>query len=152
LDVIGSVVWGNPLASDASLSVTANFSIFLDKQLYSCIASQVVLALHFVYVACQSCRGRGWAYASLRFELDECGKSLLMSTVPTMTSCLKDSGTTASAATPMLALDVSAPAELQHTWRNTMESALSIAAALAAVPAAASVALPRVCCSLRRDA
>ncbi len=33
-----------------------------------------------------------------------------------------------------------------------MEGALSVAAALAAVPAAASVALLRVCCSLRRDA
>jgi hypothetical protein len=33
-----------------------------------------------------------------------------------------------------------------------MERALSIAAALAAVPAAASVALPRVCCSLRCEA
>ena len=33
-----------------------------------------------------------------------------------------------------------------------MEGALSVVAALAAVPAAASFALPRVCCSLRRDA
>jgi hypothetical protein len=114
LDTIGSVVWGNPLASDASLSVTANFSIFLDNQLTSTIASQVVLALHFLYVACRSRHGRGWAYASLRFELDECGKSLSMSMMPAMTSSLKDSGATASAATPMLALDASAPTELQH--------------------------------------
>jgi hypothetical protein len=112
LDAIGSVVWGNPLASDASLSVTRNFTIFLDSQLTSCIASQAVLALHFVYVAFRSRGGRGWAYASLRFELDECGKSLSMSMVPTMTSSRKDSGATLSAATPVLTLDASA--QLQH--------------------------------------
>jgi hypothetical protein len=112
LDAIGSVMWGNLLASDASFSLTANFSIFLDNQLTSCIASQVVIALHFAYVSCRSRRGRGWAYASLRFELDECGKSMLM--VPTMTGSGMESGATASAATPMLALDASAPAELQH--------------------------------------
>jgi hypothetical protein len=67
-----------------------------------------------VYVSCRSRRGRGWAYASLRFELDECGKSLLMSMTPTMTSSLKDSSAMASAVTPMLALDASAPAELQQ--------------------------------------
>jgi hypothetical protein len=109
LDAIGSVIWGNPLASDASFSLTANFSIFLDSQLTSCIASQVVIALHFAYVSCRSRRGRGWAYASLRFELDECGKSMSMAVVPTM-----ESGAAASAATTMLALDASAPAELQH--------------------------------------
>jgi hypothetical protein len=115
LDAIGSVVWGNPLASDASFSVTENFSIFLDSQLTSSIASQVVLALHFVYVAWRSRRGRGWAYASLRFELDECGRSMLMSMMPTMTSSFKESGATASAATPMLATsDTSAPMEQQH--------------------------------------
>jgi hypothetical protein len=114
VDAIGSVVWGNPLAVDASFSVTENFSILLDNQLTSSIASQVVLALHFMYVSCRSRRGRGWAYASLRFELDECGKSLLMSMIPTMTSSLKDSSAMASAVTPMLAIDVSAPAELQH--------------------------------------
>jgi len=115
LDAIGSVVWGNPLASDASFSVTANFSVLLDNQLTSSIASQVVIALHFVYVSCRSGRGRGWAYASLRFELDECGKSMLMSMpmVPTMTGSRKESGATASAATPMLASDASARAELQ---------------------------------------
>jgi hypothetical protein len=120
LDAIGSVVWGNPLASDASFSVTVNselfehFSIVLDNQLTSSVASQVVLTLHFVYVACRSRGGRGWAYASLRFELDECGRSMLMSMVRTTTSFLKDSGASASAVTPMLALDANAAAELQH--------------------------------------
>jgi hypothetical protein len=120
LDAIGSVVWGNPLASDASFSVTANselfehFSIVLDNQLTSSVASQVVLTLHFVYVAWLSRRGRGWAYASLRFELDERGRSTSVSMVPTMTSSRMDSGLRFSAVTPMLALDASAPAELQH--------------------------------------
>jgi hypothetical protein len=91
VDAVGSVVWGNSLAVDASFSVTESFSVFLDNQLTSSIASQVVIALHFVYVSCRSGRGRGWAYASLRFELDECGKSLLTSMIPTMTSSLKDS-------------------------------------------------------------
>jgi hypothetical protein len=116
LDAIGSVVWGNPLASDVSFSVTENFSVLLDNQLTSSIASQVVLALHFVYVSCRSGRGRGWAYASLRFELDECGKSMLMSMpiVATMTGSGMESGAAASAATPMLASDASARAELQN--------------------------------------
>jgi hypothetical protein len=120
LDAIGSVVWGNPLASDASFSVTANseliknFSIIFDNQLTSCITSQVVLALNFLYVACRSRRGRGWAYASLRFELDECGKAMLISMIPAITSSHKESGATASAATPMLASDTSAPMEQQH--------------------------------------
>jgi hypothetical protein len=113
LDAIGSVVWGNPFASDVSFSVTDSFSILLDNQLTSCVASQVVIALHFVFVSFRSRRGRGWAYASLRFELDECGQSILMSTVPTATNSRKQSGATASAATPMLASDASAPAELQ---------------------------------------
>jgi hypothetical protein len=114
LDAIGSVVWGNPLANDASFSLTESFSILLDNQLTSCIASQAVLALHFLYVSCRSRRGRGWAYASLRFELDECGKSMWLSIVPFAAGSRAESGAPASLATPMLASDASAPAELQH--------------------------------------
>jgi hypothetical protein len=115
LDAIGSVVWGNPLAGDASFSVTESFGILLDNQLTSSIASQAVLALHFVYVSCRSRRGRGWAYASLRFELDECGRSMLksMPMVATMTGSGVESGASASAATLVLASDASARAELQ---------------------------------------
>ena len=80
LDVIGSVVWGNPFAIDVSFSFTESFSILLDNQLTSSVASQVAIALHFVYVSFRSRRGCGWAYASLRFELDECGQSMLMPT------------------------------------------------------------------------
>jgi hypothetical protein len=75
VDLITSVVWGNPLASNVELSIRIA-NIYLDNQLTSCIASQVVIALHFLYVSCRSRRGRGWAYASLRFELDEYGQSL----------------------------------------------------------------------------
>jgi hypothetical protein len=115
LDAIGSVVWGNPLASDVSFSVTQSFSVLLDNQLTSSIASQVVLALHFLYVSCRSGRGCGWAYASLRFELDERGKSMLLSMpmVAIMTGSGMESGASASAATPMLASDASARSELQ---------------------------------------
>jgi hypothetical protein len=54
-------------------------------------------------VSFRSRRGRGWAYASLRFELDECGQSMLMRMVTTATNSRKEPG----------ALDVSAPADLQ---------------------------------------
>ncbi len=116
LDAIGSVIWGNPLASDVSFSLTENFSLLLDNQLTSSIASQVVIALHFVYVSCRSRRGRGWAYASLRFELDECGKSMLMSVsmVATMTGSREESGAAASAEDLKSSSDASARAELQH--------------------------------------
>jgi hypothetical protein len=115
LDAIGSVVWGNALASDLKPFSFANVDFKLDSQLTSCIVSQVVIALHFLYVSCRSRHGRGWAYASLRFELDECGRSSLsISMLPTTADCRKDSGRAASAATPMLASDQSAPAESQH--------------------------------------
>jgi hypothetical protein len=112
-------VWGNPLASDASFSVTESFSILLDNQLTSSIASQVVLALHFLYVSCRSGRGRGWAYASLRFELDECGRSMLMSInfsmpmVATIPDFREESDSSSSAADPKSVSAASARAELQ---------------------------------------
>jgi hypothetical protein len=115
MDVIGSVVWGNSLASDISFFVTENFNILLDNQITSCIASQVVIALHFLYVSCRSRRGRGWAYASLRFELDELGRSMSMPMLPAATNCREESRLTSSAAAPMLPNDVGGPAELQHS-------------------------------------
>jgi hypothetical protein len=111
LDAVGSVVWGNPLAGDVSFSVTENVSVLLDNQLTSSIASQVVIALHFLYVSCRSGRGRGWAYASLRFDLDECGK-LMQKSMPLV--AIAGSGMESGAATPMLASDASAHTELQH--------------------------------------
>jgi hypothetical protein len=113
LDAIGSVVWGNALASDVKVSF-AKVDFNLDGQLTSCIMSQAVIALHFLYVSCRSQRGRGWAYASLRFELDECGRSLSMPMLPATSNSGTDSGRAASAATPMLASEQPAPAESQH--------------------------------------
>ena len=52
-------------------------------------------------------------YASLRFELDECGRSMSMPMLPATSNSRKDSGGAASAATPMLASEESAPAESQ---------------------------------------
>jgi hypothetical protein len=111
LDAIGSVVWGNPLASNASFSVTESFSVLLDNQLTSSIALQVVIALYFVYVSCRSGRGRGWSHASLRFVLDECGMSMLKSML--MVATMTGSGIESGAAKPMLASNASARAELQ---------------------------------------
>ena len=113
LDGIGSVVWGNPFAGDVSISV-ANLKLFLNNQLTSCITSQVVMALHFLYVSCRSRHGRGWAYASLRFELDERGRSTLLEGMATATKCSPDSGAGACAATPMLGSGPPAAAPLQR--------------------------------------
>ena len=75
VDLTASVVWGNPLVSNVEFSIRVA-NVRLDNVITSCIASQAVIALHFVYVSCRSRRGRGWAYASLRFELDEFGQLL----------------------------------------------------------------------------
>ena len=100
-DAIGSYIWGN-LASQVQISV-ASFNIFFDNQLTSCVTSQVIIAVHFLFVSCRSRHGRGWAYASLRFELDECGKSLLTSPKSlTMTKNGMDGHTAASATMSML--------------------------------------------------
>jgi hypothetical protein len=76
VDVIGSYVWGNTHFSEVSVSL-GFFEVFLDNQITSSITSQAIMALHFVFVSCRSRSGRGWAYASLRFELDESGRVLL---------------------------------------------------------------------------
>jgi hypothetical protein len=68
LDAIGSYTWGNTLASRANLSFVS-LKFVLDNQITSCITSQVVIALHFLFVSSRSKTGRAWAYASLRFEL-----------------------------------------------------------------------------------
>jgi hypothetical protein len=111
LDAIGSVVWGNLLASDVSLFISS-ISVLLENQLTSCIASQAAIALHFAYVSCRSRRGRGWAYASLRFELDECGKSSPIGSA--VIDSRTDSSPAASAATPLTTAESSAPVELQR--------------------------------------
>jgi hypothetical protein len=75
VDTIGSYIWGN-VASQVEVSV-GDVNLLLDNQITSCVTTQTVIALHFLYVSCRSRHGRGWAYASLRFDLDECGRALL---------------------------------------------------------------------------
>lgn len=74
VDVIGSYVWGNGMAGQMSISL-GPLKFLLDTQITSCITSQAVIALHLMFVSCRSRSGRGWAYGSLRFEFDECGRN-----------------------------------------------------------------------------
>ena len=68
IDVVGSVLWGNLVASRVSVSFgTVRF--VMENQITACIFSQAVLAWHFVFTSLRSRRGRGWAYAPLKFEL-----------------------------------------------------------------------------------
>ena len=68
IDVVGSVLWGNLVASRVSVSFgSARF--VMDDQITVCIFSQAVLAWHFMFTSLRSRRGRGWAYAPLKFEL-----------------------------------------------------------------------------------
>jgi uncharacterized membrane protein YhaH (DUF805 family) len=76
VDAVGSYVWGNDVAGTVSVSVS-RFEFVLDSQMTSCVTSQAVLGVYFAYVGWRSRRGRGWYYASLRFELDECGRASL---------------------------------------------------------------------------
>jgi hypothetical protein len=80
-DAVGSYIWGNEMAAVLSLSVT-KFEFQLGNLITSCITSQAVLALHFVFVGWRSLHGRGWYYASLRFELDQRGRELLSQLSP----------------------------------------------------------------------
>lgn len=75
IDAAGSCIWGNEMAGAVSLSVTT-FQFQLGNLITSCITSQAVLALHFAFVGWRSRHGRGWYYASLRFELDQHGTVL----------------------------------------------------------------------------
>ncbi len=73
LDVAGSVLWGNLVASRVSVSFgTVRF--VMDGQITMCIFSQAALAWHFMFTSLRSRRGRGWAYAPLKFELLHCGQ------------------------------------------------------------------------------
>jgi hypothetical protein len=75
-DATMAYVWGNQIVFRDRVSVSVgSFQLVLDSQVTSCIQSQAVIALHFVYVSWRSRRGRGWAYAPLRFELVESGRA-----------------------------------------------------------------------------
>ena len=96
-DATAAYVWGNQIVfrNRASVSV-GSFQLFLDSQITSCILSQAVIALHFVYVSLRSRRGRGWAYAPLRFELDESGRaSFFRSSTPQMMRQVMNESTSA---------------------------------------------------------
>jgi hypothetical protein len=81
-DAVGSYVWGNEMAGLVSFSVSG-FEFLLDNQITSCITSQAVLALHFMFVGWRSRLGRGWFYASLRFELEQVDRGIF----PRMNLC-----------------------------------------------------------------
>lgn len=61
--------------------------------------SQIVIALHFVYVGWRSRNGRCWNYAPLRFVLDRIGTSLL--SLPQLADSLKETHVTSPALKPM---------------------------------------------------
>jgi hypothetical protein len=69
LDMICSIAWGFGTKTDQGYLSFGPFRFLLANQITSCIMSQVVVSFHFLYVSCRSRGGRGWAYASLRFEL-----------------------------------------------------------------------------------
>lgn len=90
VDAVGSCIWGNDMAGVVSLSVT-RFEFQLGNMITSCITSQAVLAMHFAFVGWRSPHGRGWYYASLRFELDQRGRALLPQlSLPQLTQGLKE--------------------------------------------------------------
>jgi hypothetical protein len=102
LDAIGSYIWGNEAAGEVAVSVF-KFHFLLDNQITSCITSQAVLAIHFLYVSCRSRHGRGWAYAPLRFELDKSGGASLFSVnLPTIRQTTNEASTPASKTTLIL--------------------------------------------------
>lgn len=70
VDTFSSYVWGNYMASLVSLGVST-FEVQMDSVITSCITSQAMIALHFMYVGWRSRFGRGWHYAPLRFELND---------------------------------------------------------------------------------
>jgi hypothetical protein len=73
VDVVGSVLWGNLVASSVSVSF-GNVRFALDGMITVCIFSQAALAWHFLFTALRSRRGRGWLYAPLKFELLHSGQ------------------------------------------------------------------------------
>lgn len=115
LDAIGSFKWGNAVNGEISLSV-ANVSFLLDNQITSSIASQLVMAVHFLFVSCRSIHGRGWSYASLRFEYDEPSDSSISRHSLQHADHLPNvESSSASSNTPMLKSQSSLAASQKHT-------------------------------------
>jgi hypothetical protein len=102
VDATGSYIWGNVMASEIEVSFSVgSFNLIIDNQITSCITSQAIIALHFLYVSCRSHDGRGWWYPSLRFELDDCAKDLSTKLNSSEIQAPAKSSTTASESTPM---------------------------------------------------
>jgi hypothetical protein len=103
------------MASEVEVSFSVgSFNLIVDNQITSCITSQAIIALHFLYVSFRSHDGRGWWYPSLRFELDDCAKALSTKLSSSETQAPAKSSTTASEFTPM----TEPPAS--HGPRNTV--------------------------------
>jgi hypothetical protein len=95
IEAVGSYIWGNELAGQVSLSLGA-LEFVLDNQMTSCITSQAIIALHFMFTSCRSLDGRGWAYAALRFELEEgCKIQVSPHSLPQLREPLSDMSGTA---------------------------------------------------------
>jgi hypothetical protein len=105
VDAIGSFLWGNVIQTSQKLSV-GDFNFLLDNQIASSVTSQVVIAIHLLFVSCRSRSGRGWAYASLRFELDESVRvsmpTMILPDIKSIAHGKSATASSASALTPML--------------------------------------------------
>jgi hypothetical protein len=99
-DMIFSLVWGSfGSKTDQGLLSIGPFTFLLSNQIISCNASQVIVLLHLLYVSCRTRGGRGWVFASLRFELvakhnagtllDERSASRMPSQTPRSTGALQ---------------------------------------------------------------
>jgi hypothetical protein len=69
IDALGSFLWGS-IGNLVSFRV-GTASLVLGNLITSCVASQALMAFHFVFVSFRSRNGRAWAYASLKFQLDQ---------------------------------------------------------------------------------
>ncbi len=70
LDMIFSLIWGSfRTKTDQGYLFIGPFTFILLDQITSCVASQLLVLLHLLYVSCRCRGGRGWVFASLRFEL-----------------------------------------------------------------------------------
>jgi hypothetical protein len=77
VDAISSYIWGNAMSKEITEVNVGFLHSITDNQITSSITSQIIIALHFLFVSWRSRNGRGWAFASLRFELHDCGGSSL---------------------------------------------------------------------------
>lgn len=115
VDMSGSYLFGNT-ARQASISI-GSVDLLIDQQITSCISSQTLIAVHLLFVSARSSNGRAWAYAPLRFDLDEVGLSLLK----LMDFALQSKHSSSPAISPVHATGLSAAAETSRRdlWDTT---------------------------------